>query len=157
MPGVPRASGPVGAAGPAGLADPPGRAGEPGPFGLRGSPGEIGMKGEKGIQGVGQKGNSGVRGKGGPKGEKGVQGDRGLQGSSGLIPMKDIEELKQLVGNLTESVLISQNSIHQQVVSLNNTLESVKLQVAVGWKVFKKSKTLQLPRGNRVETTFDIS
>ena len=75
MPGVPRASGPVGAAGPAGLADPPGRAGEPvsklvqhgqhenmnllfmlqGPFGLRGSPGEIGMKGEKGIQGVGQK------------------------------------------------------------------------------------------------------
>ena len=39
------------------------------------------------------------------------QGDRGLQGSSGLIPMKDIEELKQLVGNLTESVLISQNVV----------------------------------------------
>ena len=39
------------------------------------------------------------------------QGHRGLQGSTGLVPMKDIEELKQLVGNLTESVLVSQSVV----------------------------------------------
>ena len=33
----------------------------------------------------------------------------------------------------------------------------MKLQVTVGWKVVNDSKTLQLPRGNRVETTFSIS
>ena len=31
------------------------------------------------------------------------------------------------------------------------------MQVTVGWKVVNDSKTLQLPSGNRVETTFSIS
>ena len=42
------------------------------------------------------------------------QGERGLQGLPGPVPTKDIEKLKQLVGNLMKNMLVSQSVVWLQ-------------------------------------------